>query len=74
MDSAVHAYKRQTTFTKILNESTGMYSIGNVGCIGDVIAYMTTVSKWFNLRCLGCTWVVQLIELICVLFTNEINQ
>ena len=61
-----------------------MYSIGNVRRIGDVIAYMrcigdvivcvTIVSKWFSLRCLGCIWVMQLIKLICVLFTNEINQ
>ena len=35
--------------------------------IGDVIAYMNTVSKWFSLRCVGCTWVMQLIKLICVL-------
>jgi len=57
-----------------LNERTGLYSIGNGRRIGDVIVYVTPVSKWFNLRCLGCTWVMQLIELICVLFTNEINQ
>ena len=60
-----------------------MYSIGNVRCTGDVIAYMrcfgdvivcvTIVSKWFSLRCLGCTWIMQLIELICVRFTNEIK-
>ena len=69
---SAYAYKRQTTCI-YLNKSTGVYSIGIVRCIGDVIVCVTIVSKWVSLRCLGCTWIMQLIELICVRFTNKVK-